>query len=191
VELGAGLEGEDAHRELGHGVGRGGGRVEDLLGGGDDGGVGAGNELGGEGLGLGLGRDVAGEEKPEHGLGERLAAGHGVGELGLALGDGEAAEADALLGVEERRLVDERADVAHAAVGLLDGGVGELLVAVLGLELLDLGGELGVLLLENGLELIDDGSGRRGAAGSDEGSRGNRGLDEATKHIFFVLFFLS
>jgi hypothetical protein len=47
-------------------------------------------------LGLLLGGDLAGEQEPQEGLGERLLAVLGLGQLGLALGDRVAPEANAL-----------------------------------------------------------------------------------------------
>ena len=85
----------DCQRELGHGVEGGRAAVEDLL---DEGGEGrAGSPVLGEGGDLLLGGDLAGEEEPEETLGQRLRPTGGLGEGLLALGDGLATEANALL----------------------------------------------------------------------------------------------
>jgi hypothetical protein len=60
----------------------------------------AGSPVGGEVADLLLGGNLAGEEKPEKTLGERLLAAGGLGEKLLAFGDGLAAETDTLLSVE-------------------------------------------------------------------------------------------
>mmetsp|Transcript_11965 Transcript_11965/g.37239 ORF Transcript_11965/g.37239 Transcript_11965/m.37239 type:complete len:509 (-) Transcript_11965:21-1547(-) len=174
-ELGVVLEGHETDDVLGHRVHVGRDGVEGLAGRGDRLGVGALLELGVEGLGLRLGRHVAGEQEPEHRLRQRLGAARGLGQGLLALRDGEAAEADALVGVEQRRLVHEAGDAAHALVRLLDGGVGQGDVAVLLEELGHLGGLLGLLVQQRLLELAGDV--RRGEAGA--GERLVRGAGEA------------
>ena len=76
--------------------------VEDLL---DEGGEGrAGSPVLGEGGDLLLGGDLAGEEEPEETLGQRLRPTGGLGEGLLALGDGLATEANALLYLSEHHL---------------------------------------------------------------------------------------
>jgi len=67
----------------------------------------AGSPLGREALDLLVGGDLAGDEEPEETLGEGLRATGGLGESGLSLGDGEATEADTLVGVEDGTLPDE------------------------------------------------------------------------------------
>lgn len=58
---------------------------------------GAGSPVLGKGGDLLLGRNLAGDEKPEKGFGKRLGPTRGLGEKGLAIRNGLAAEADALL----------------------------------------------------------------------------------------------
>ena len=96
------LERGDGDGELGHGVEVAGAAVDELLD--ERGDVRAGSPLGGQLADLLLGGDLAGEEEPEKTLGEGLLAAGGLGEQLLALGDGLAAEADALLGVEDGTL---------------------------------------------------------------------------------------
>lgn len=89
------VQGSDGERELGHGVERRRAAVEDLL---DElGDRGACGPVAGELLDLLRGRDLAGDEEPEETLGERLGAAGSLGEGGLDLGDGLAAEADTLI----------------------------------------------------------------------------------------------
>ena len=78
----------------------------------------AGGPLLGDGLSLGLGGHVAGDQQPEETLGQGFSATGGLGQELLALGDGLAAEADALLGVEDRGLPHQTLDTPHAAVHL-------------------------------------------------------------------------
>ena len=94
-ELALGLEGVDTDGELGHGVHGAGQVLEDVR---DVSGelLRALADLVDEVLRLLLSRDLAGEEEPQEGLGERLLAVLGLGQLGLALGDRVAPEADAL-----------------------------------------------------------------------------------------------
>lgn len=93
-------------------------------------------ELAGELAGLAHGWDLAGEEKPEHGLGKHLSAGSSLGELSLALLDGAAVEADALVGVEDGSLPDHGLEATHSTEGVLDLNLADDLVAV-GLDLLE------------------------------------------------------
>jgi uncharacterized protein YPO0396 len=93
----------------------------------------------GQGGGLRLGRELAGEEQPEEALRERLRAARRLRQLILQLRDGVAAEADALLRVQQRRLVDHAADAAHATVRLLNGAGAQDLVADLRLHFDDFG----------------------------------------------------
>jgi hypothetical protein len=182
VELGASLESEDTHGELSHGVSVDGGGIEDLLGSTDDLLVSTASEFLRQGLGLGFSGDVTGEEEPEHSFRERFAASLSLGELLLALGDGEATEADTFLRIKKRGLVDERADIAHTTISLFNSSVRELFVTILGLELLDLGSELGLLISEDGLEFTKNIRARE--ASSSEGSSGENGArsSETTEH---------
>eukprot|EP00760_Papus_ankaliazontas_P031622 PhM_4_TR5366/c0_g1_i1/m.29121 len=153
-EDGARLQGHDADGELGHGVRLGGEGVDGLGGDVHHGVLHTAVEVGVEGGSLLRRRHVTGEEEVEHGLGEGLLATGGLGQLRAALRNGETAEADTLLGVEEGGLVDETRDAAHAAVDGVDGGGAEALVALLLLEaghLLLVRGDLG---LE---EVVEDG----------------------------------
>lgn len=93
-------------------------------------------ELLGELAGLANGGDLAGEEKPEHGLGKHLSAGGSLGELSLALLDGAAMEADTLVGVEDGPLPDHGLETTHATQSVLDLDLANDLVAV-GLDLLE------------------------------------------------------
>jgi hypothetical protein len=93
--------------------------------------VGAGSPLGGQVADLLLGGDLAGEEEPEETLRKGLAAAGGLGEKVLALGDGLAAEANALLGVEDGTLPDEALDTAGTAIDLVKGDLVDDLGAVL------------------------------------------------------------
>lgn len=94
-ELALGLQSVDADAELAHGVHACGQILEDV------------RDMGGkllrafcdfvdEGLGLFTCGDLACQKKPQESLRERLLAALGLGELGLALWDGIATEADAL-----------------------------------------------------------------------------------------------
>lgn len=122
VRLGEGggvLESSDGEGELSHGVEVVGAVVDELL---DElGEVGAGSPLGGEVANLLLGRDLAGQEKPEETLGERLLATGSLGEKLLALGNGLATEANTLLGVEDGTLPDESLDTTGTTIDLVEG----------------------------------------------------------------------
>ena len=135
LELGLGLAAHDRDGELGHRVHALGEALDHLrhvrrqsraL-----------SELLREGSGLRLGRDLAREEQPEEALRKRLLAvgrrrkGRRIRRAAavLQLRDGVATEADALLRVQQRRLVDHAADAAHAAVRLIHGALPEDLVA--------------------------------------------------------------
>ena len=107
--------------------------VENLL---DEGGEGgAGSPVLGEGGDLLLRRHLAGEEKPEETLGKGLRPTGGLGEGLLALGDGLATEANALLcwgklpdrrrkkngmprtSIENGTVPDEGGETTHATAG--------------------------------------------------------------------------
>jgi hypothetical protein len=60
-----------------------------------------------ESLDLLVGWNLASEEEPEEGLGQRLGSAGGGREHLLALGDGLAAETDTLIGVKDGSLPDE------------------------------------------------------------------------------------
>lgn len=72
-------------------------------------------------------------------LREGLLAAGGLGEKLLALGDGLAAEADALLGVEDGALPDEGLDATGTAIDLVEGDLVDDLGAVLTAGVLVLG----------------------------------------------------
>lgn len=132
VGLGEGrgmLEGGHGQGELSHGVEVGRAVVDELL---DElGDVGAGSPLSGEVADLLLGGDLAGQEKPEETLGERLLAAGGLGEKLLDLRDGLAAEADTLLRVEDGTLPDEGLDATGTAIDLVEGDLVDDLGTVL------------------------------------------------------------
>lgn len=167
------LKSSDGHGELSHGVEVAGAAVDQLLN--ELGDLGAGSPVGREVADLLLGGNLTGEEEPEETLGKGLAAAGGLGEDLLALGDGLAAETDALLGVEDRTLPDEALDATGTAIDLVEsdlvndlgamlpvglttarqqqffvaGGRGAGIVLSESLDLLDLlGEELGETLLE-------------------------------------------
>ena len=85
----------DCQRELGHGVEGGRAAVKDLLNEVGDGGTGS--PVLGELSDLLLGGDLSSEQQPEESLGEGLGTTGGTGKKLLALGDGLAAETNALL----------------------------------------------------------------------------------------------
>eukprot|EP00754_Rhynchopus_humris_P004259 Rhum_TRINITY_DN12180_c0_g1::Rhum_TRINITY_DN12180_c0_g1_i2::g.49956::m.49956 len=96
---------------------------------------------------------LAREQKPPHRLRERLRAARRLRQLLLALRDGEATEADALNGVQQRRLVRQARHTTHAAVRSTDRRRSEGRLALGGLDLLDKLLLLRDLLLQNPLEL--------------------------------------
>ncbi len=101
----------------------------------------------GQPVDLGLRGHVAGEQEPEETLRQGLGTAGRLGQLLLALRDRVAAEADALVGVEDRGLGDEALDAAHATVRHVNGNVAYLeaavLLAELGHTLLLLGHQIG------------------------------------------------
>lgn len=147
---GLGVEGGDGDGELGHGVhvaGEGLDHGQDVLGE-----MRLLGEFAREGADLGGGGHLAGEQQPEHGLGEHLGAGGALGQFLLAVLDGAAVEADALVGVEDGALPDHGLEAAHAANGTGDGDIANLLLAVF-LQLLEEGALGGDDLLQHALEL--------------------------------------
>lgn len=117
-ELGGIVQGGDGDGELGHGVEVLGEVVEHLV---DKGGqLGLLGQLSREDANLACGGDLSGEEQPEHGLGQHLGAGLALGQLLLAVLDGAAVEADALVGIEDGALPDHGLEPAHATEGVLD-----------------------------------------------------------------------
>lgn len=92
---------------------------------------GPGGPVGGQVADLLLGGDLAGEEEPEETLGKGLVATRSLGEELLDLGDGLAAEADTLLGVEDGALPDEGLDATGTAIDLVEGDLVDDLGAVL------------------------------------------------------------
>jgi hypothetical protein len=163
-ELGLVVEGGDGHGELGHGVKVRGEVVEHL---GDEGGdLGLLRELTGELANLVGGRNLAGEEEPEHSLGEHLSAGCALGKLALAVLDSASVETDALVCIEDGALPDHSLQPAHTTQGVLDLDLTNGFVAV-SLDLLKeltLGGNHS---LEGSLEV---GLGGGIAAGSENAS---------------------
>ena len=123
------LEGGDGHGELGHGVEVGRAAVDELLN--ELGDLGAGSPVGREVADLLLGGDLAGQEKPEEAFGQRLLATGGLGQKLLALGDGLAAEADTLLGVEDGALPNQALDATGTAIYLVEGDLVDDLGTVL------------------------------------------------------------
>lgn len=117
-KLGLVVEGRDGHGELGHGVQVLGEVVEHLVDKGRD--LGLGGELARELAHLVDRGHLAGQQQPEHGLGQHLGAGLALGQLLLAVLDGAAMEADALVGVEDGALPDHGLEPAHAAERVLD-----------------------------------------------------------------------
>ena len=104
--------------------------------------------------------DLAREQVPEHGLWEHLLSVGRGGEDLLALWDGSAPEADALLRVEHRGLPQHGLDAAHAAKDLLDRDLAEHLVAVRGAQLLGDGLSLGNNLGQRRLDRLRRGEGQ-------------------------------
>jgi hypothetical protein len=93
--------------------------------------LGAGSPVGREVADLLLGGDLAGQEKPEEAFGQRLLATGGLGQKLLALGDGLAAEADTLLGVEDGALPNQALDATGTAIYLVEGDLVDDLGTVL------------------------------------------------------------
>lgn len=123
------LESGNGERELRHGVEISRAAVDQLL---DElGEVGAGSPLSREVADLLLSRDLAGKEKPEKTLGKRLLSAGGLGEELLALGDGLATEANALLSVEDGTLPHEALDTTGTAIYLVEGDLVDDLGTVL------------------------------------------------------------
>ena len=123
------LEGRDGHGELGHGVEVRRAAVDELL---DElGDLGPRSPVGRQVADLLLGGDLARQEQPEDALGQRLAAAGGLGQKLLALGDGLATEANALLGVEDGALPHQALDATGAAIYLVEGDLVDDLGTVL------------------------------------------------------------
>ena len=149
-ELRLRLQGVDGNTELGHGVESRGASVDELLNVLGD--LGSRSPVSGPALDLSVSGDLAGEQKPEKTLGERLLSAGGVGKLLLEVGDGQTSESDALLGVEDGTLPDETLDTSHTTVSLVEDDLANDGVTLLLSELLDLldvlGDELGESLLK-------------------------------------------
>ena len=137
-------------------------------------------ELAGEGADLALGGDLAGEEEPEHGLGEHLGARLALGQVALAVLDGAAVEADALVGVEDGALPEHGLEAAHAAEGVFDLDLANDLVAV-GADLFEELTLLGNDFLERGLEIGLGGGIGAGAAESNAGKRLDWGRESVSR----------
>lgn len=128
-ERGGLLESGDCHRELGHGVEVARAPVDELL---DElGDLRAGSPVGRKIADLLLRRDLASQEKPEKTLRKRLLAARGLGQKLLALRDGPATEANALLGIEDGTFPHQALDAASAAVYLVEGHLVDNLRAML------------------------------------------------------------
>jgi len=143
-EVGLVLKRGNGKRELSHGVEVVGAAVDEL--GDERGELATGSPLSGQVADLLLGGHLAGEEEPEETFREGLVAAGGLGEDLLALGDGLAAEADTLLGVEDGALPDKGLDATGTTVDLVEGDLANNLGTVLlleGLDLLDLLGQAG------------------------------------------------
>ena len=149
-ELGLGVERGHGGGELGHGVEVGGEVVQH----GDHvaGQLGAPRPVLAEAADLLLGGDVAGDQEPEQTLGQRLLTAGRLGQQLLALGDGVAAEPDALVSVEHGGLGHQPLH-AHAAVEGVHGDLADLGVAVLLPKCLDLLLGSGDLLGEGGPQI--------------------------------------
>lgn len=80
--------------------------------------IGAGGPLSREVANLLLRWNLTGEEKPEETFWEWLLSSWGLWKLVLALWDGQSAETDSLLGVENRSLPDEGADASGTTIDL-------------------------------------------------------------------------
>ncbi len=118
-EFGVLLQGHDADRECRHGMHAFGKRENEVF---DPcGNVGACSPLGAQTLDLSSRGDLTGKKKPKHAFRKRLAANFGSGQKLLALGDGIAPEADALLRVKKRGLSHHGENAAHATVCLIYG----------------------------------------------------------------------
>lgn len=177
-ELRVVVESRHGHGELGHGVQGGGQVVEHLV---DElGDLTLLGELSRQASDLLGGGDLAGEEEPQHGLGEHLAALDGLGENLLALLDGLAVESDTLIGVQDRALPEHTLEASHTSEQVLDLALAERLLGVVGLDLLEkleLGGDG---LLESALEvrsksLLDHGG--HGGSGNTGGSKRDHCVD--------------
>jgi hypothetical protein len=177
-ELGVVVKGRHGHGELGHGVQGRGQVVEHLV---DKlGDLALLSELSRQASDLLLSGNLAGEEEPQHGLGEHLAALNGLGEHLLALLDGLAVESDTLISVKNGALPEHALEASHASEQVLDLAITERLLGVLGLDLLEelqLGGDG---LLEGALEvrsksLLDHGG--HGGSGNTGGSKRDHCVD--------------
>lgn len=172
-ELGVVVKGRHGHGELGHGVQGGGERVEHL---GDElGDLTLLGELSRQTSDLLLSGNLAGEEEPEHGLGEHLTALNGLGENLLALLDGLAVESDTLISVEDRALPEHALETSHTSEEVLDLALTERLLGVLGLDLLEqlkLGGD-GLLegTLQVGSKSLLDHGGHGGSGNTGSSKR--------------------
>lgn len=165
-KLGLVVERRNGHGELGHGVQVAGELVKHL---GDElGDSGLLGKLAGEDANLVDRGDLAGKQKPEHGLGQHLGASLALGQLLLAVLDCAAVETDALVGVEDGTLPDHGLQSTHTTEGVFDLDLANDLVTV-SLDLLEELALLGNDLLEGGLQI---GLGRGIAASAAEGSSG-------------------
>lgn len=125
-------------------------QVDDVLGEGT-----AGVELLGKRLDLLLGGDLTSEKEPEQTLRKGLLTTLGLGQLGRALGDGQTAEADTLIGVQNGTLPNQGGDTTHTTVDLVELDLtkdGAVVSGTESLDLLNILGDLGAEhLLEGGL----------------------------------------
>lgn len=167
-EGGFGVECGHGHGELGHGVhvaGEGFDHGQDVLGQ-----VRFFSQFARERPDLRGGGHLARQEQPEHGFGEHLGARSTLGQFLLAVLDGAAVEADALVGVEDGALPDHGLEASHAANSAGDGDIANLLFAVF-LQLLEEGALGGDDLLQDALELGLGGSGIRAGTNCARGRR--------------------
>mmetsp|Transcript_91478 Transcript_91478/g.255462 ORF Transcript_91478/g.255462 Transcript_91478/m.255462 type:complete len:340 (+) Transcript_91478:830-1849(+) len=148
LEAARGLQREQPHGELGHGVHVLGEGVDQL--GGALGQRGALVQLFVQRLHLRIRRDLIGEQQPEGGLGQAdLAGGAGLRQLLVALLQRPPAVANALHGVEQRGLAHQALDAPSPADAHVHRDLAERIVAVLLLQPL----EDRRLLLREGLDL--------------------------------------
>mmetsp|Transcript_733 Transcript_733/g.1760 ORF Transcript_733/g.1760 Transcript_733/m.1760 type:complete len:424 (+) Transcript_733:332-1603(+) len=167
-----GLGRVESDGELGHGVhvfGEGVEQGHDVVGQ-----LGAGVEFGGEGVDLLFGGDFAGQEEPDETFEEGLAVAGFAGEGGqhlLAFRDGEAAEPDALVGVQVGGFPEHAFHAAGSADELVDGHFADDLGAVFLFE----GGESGLFVRDLGLERFLEGGHGTGRGGVDGRAASGRG----------------
>jgi hypothetical protein len=110
-----------------------------------------------------LGGNLASQEQPEETFRQGLLAAGGLGKELLALGDGLATEANALLGVEDGTLPHQALDATGAAIYLVEGDLVDDLGAVLPdlvtsrqqHRTVQISSRKGAVLLPQSLDLLD------------------------------------